>query len=64
MSNDFLDDIVNAAQKIQKMNKPLKYFITTEHLELYTKRFFEESPVDVVVAKHYLHAERGVKRNE
>ena len=55
---------MNAAQKIQKMNKPLKYFITTEHLELYTKRFFEESPVDVVVAKHYLHAERGVKRNE
>ena len=58
MSNDFLDDIVNAAQKIQKMNKPLKCFITTEHLEPYAKRFFEESPVDVVVAKHYLHAER------
>lgn len=58
MSNDFLDDIVNAAQKIQKMNKPLKYFITTEHLEPYAKRFFEEAPVDVVVAKHYLHAER------
>lgn len=64
MSNDFLDDVANAAQKIQKMNKPLKCFITTEHLELYAKRFFEEAPVDVVVAKHYLHAERGVKRNE
>lgn len=58
MSNDFLDDIVNAAQKIQKMNKPLKCFIANEHQELYTKRFFEESPVDVVVAKHYLHDER------
>ena len=58
MSNDFLDDITDAAQKIQKMNKPLKYFITTEHMEPYTKRFFEGTPVDVVVAKHYLHTER------
>ncbi len=58
MSNDFLDDVVDAAQKIQKMNKPLKCFIANEHQELYAKRFFEEAPVDVVVAKHYLHTER------